>query len=293
MCAVTKNRNHIKHQALFRTCKWGPILGLSALLATSVFCPSAYADDDPFQIDTAHWMSFDHYKDADKRGTLALIKPQPAPEDSAPVLQAPSVAPIKSSAVPPVAPPTRPIDLPLMPGLNKGFNVNITSTEEQHISAVPVIDVKQDEPEEPSVYSDKNWQSPKSIQKADSDEDSDKPLNVRMSFLPNQTVQQKASPEHVSAQKLGHEEMLKAIATKTTPIPPAKTPAEVAACAAIDAYKKQQLQAIQTDRQTLKALQDAVHSLGLDKQLDFMAGNSSTLNVSGTQPTTPATTTIR
>jgi hypothetical protein len=53
---------------------------------------------------------------------------------------------------------------------------------------------------------------------------------------------------------------------------PKKTPEEAAACAAIDAYKKQQLQAIQSDRQTLKALQDAIKQLGLQKELNFMAG---------------------
>jgi hypothetical protein len=51
-----------------------------------------------------------------------------------------------------------------------------------------------------------------------------------------------------------------------------KSPADLAACAAIDAYKKRQLDAIEGDRRTLDALQTAIKQLGLEKQLSFMTG---------------------
>jgi hypothetical protein len=265
-----KKYNSIKHNAGF-----GALLVLFALNAAPVL-----AADDPFDVESGHWMSFDHYKDADKRGILPAKPPEPA--DSPTSDTGASGAP--TLAAPTVAAPTRPIDLPVMPGLNKGFTVQVNSTvDEQPAPSAAAGDV-----EKTSPVSDKNWQSPASVQtakKAEDDDTEDVPLNVRLSYLPNQKVTPVASPDRPSALKAGHVALEKLLAAKAAQQAP-KTPAETAACAAIDAHKKQELAAIQSDRETLKALQDAIHSLGLDKQLDFMqGGNNSALNLSEKQDT--------
>jgi len=54
-------------------------------------------------------------------------------------------------------------------------------------------------------------------------------------------------------------------------------------CAAVTAYKKQQLAAIESDRQTLNALQAAIADLGLDKKIDFTHGASGSLATPSTE----------
>lgn len=271
---------------------------LAVLLAGS----HAYADDEPFDLDTSHWMSFDHYKDANQRGNLDAmnLKPPPKPED-APVVPAATDKPSTPAAV---AAPSRPIDLPLMPGLNKGFSVHVDSTEDDHQAAVsaPVVS----ETKAPDIHlSDKNWQSPSSSavqhQEGDNGDNEDKPLNVRLSFLPDKKIAPIPSPDHgPTAQQLARQAIEKGMGakkkeanTESTP----KSPEEAAACAAIDAYKQQQLTAIQSDRQTLQALQSAISALGLQKQLDFMSGANGAINTAGASPQPkmdmPATTVVR
>ena len=71
---------------------------------------------------------------------------------------------------------------------------------------------------------------------------------------------------------------------------PAMSKSDDAVCAAIDAYKKRQLAAIESDRKTLAALQSAISQLGLNKQLDFMVDATGNLNipVGGASHITPA-----
>jgi hypothetical protein len=96
------------------------------------------------------------------------------------------------------------------------------------------------------------------------------PLDVRMSFLP-------------PARALPKKPVL-AAATPPKPVAPPSTAPDTAACAAIDAYKKRQLAAIQSDRETLKALQNAISQLGLNKQLDFMASADSKIDAPADKP---------
>jgi len=289
----------------FRLKTGAALLGILILGSGGFFaCPTpAYADDDPFQMDTSHWMSFDHYKDASKRGHIET--PPPPADDSATAPPDPSATPAPvqtSSATPAVAAPTRPIDLPIMPGMDKGMGLQVNSTEDDkpRQSSTPVIST--DAP--PDIHLPvQGWQDPVAIQRAHKrvtadgeDDGTNTQLDVRMTYLPDAKIEPVASPEHASVQSLTN-----AIATRrkqqAKKAEDARTPSEKAACEAIDAYKKQQLDAIQSDRQTLKALQDAISSLGLQKQLDFITGNGSALNTPASQsPATidaPAPTTIR
>jgi hypothetical protein len=271
-------------------------------------CPRAYADSDPFEMDTAHWMSFEHYKDAVKRGVVDM----PAASSETPAIETPTLAPATSdqqvAAPPPLAPetalpviasPKRPLDLPPMPGLNKGFDVKVTSTEDDAASTpAPVITASKPEAAPDIHISDKNWQNPASISRykksmpvaAAHEDDTPPPIDVRMTYLPDPKITPVPSPEHVSTQHNARLALEKSMAAKNKP----KPAADAAVCAAIDAYKKQQLDAIQSDRQTLKALQDAISSLGLQKQLGFMTGGDSALNQTGPQvkmdmPASPTT----
>ncbi len=263
-----------------------PLVALGfALSALCLFAQPLYADDDPFQLDNGHWMSSTHYQDASKRGTLD----QPVPAAETPVAEA-AATPTTPAAAQTVAAPTRPIDLPVMPGLNKGFDVKVTSTEDES-GETPAPVIEKDKSADIHL-SDKNWSSPTAPTRAqldaktdDDSADAPAPVNVRMSYLPNAAIAPIPSAEHASAVKAAHIALEKSIANKNQP--PAKAQ-EQAACAAIDAYKKQQLDAIQSDRQTLKALQDAISSLGLQKQLGFITGSNSNLSLSGA-PDAPTT----
>ncbi|MDR3449693.1 MAG: hypothetical protein P4M15_08120 [Alphaproteobacteria bacterium] len=250
---------------------WIWAFGLIPLLAP-LLTPGAARADEPFAIETGHWMSFDHYKDADKRGTLDKINPPPAPEPVA----AP-VEPVK----PTVAAPVRPIDLPVMPGLNKGFEMQVNSTEDETRLSAALKAANSAAPDSP--VSDKNWQDPGSVYHTKSDQkngdDDTPPLDVRLSYLPNDKITPVPDADHISAHHLARQALEKGL---TSTRPEEKAPV-AAACAAITAYKKQQLDAIQSDQQTLKALQDAIASLGLQKQLGFMTNGGGSLNLNGAQ----------
>jgi hypothetical protein len=250
-------------------------------------CFSAYADDDLFQVESGHWMSFDHYKDADKRGIL------PSTQEKSETSTDSQQAPVISSPTAPVAiaAPSRPIDLPVMPGMNKGFNIQISTTEDDRVAPPPILNT---DTQADIHLSDKNWQSPSStLQKSTAEGDDDQaPLAVRLSYLPDKTITPIPSPDHDTAQhkaRLALEQGMK-IQNKA-----AEEKVQPAVCAAIDAYKKQQLNAIQSDRETLKSLQEAIASLGLQKELGFMTGNDSVLSGSqgSAQINTPLSTTVR
>ncbi len=162
-----------------------------------------------------------------------------------------------------------------MPGLNKGFSVEVGSTEEE----------KEDQPAaeaamHPDIYlPESKWKplvpaKPASKLKEDGSEENP-PLNVRMTYLPSKALPV-TKKEKESAARKGHD-IMRRLAEQKKKVTP-KTPEEQAACQALDAYKKQQLDALQSDRETLKALQEAIRSLGLTQQLEFMTEQGSTLS---------------
>ena len=250
----------------------GLALALSVLLAPSL----ARAEDPPFQGDAnSHWMSFDRYKDTGSKDTGASDEGDAVAFPKLDVELPPAPAAPATPTVPTVAHPKRPIDLPILPGMNKGFDVKVNSTDDDYVP--PPVSAR-DTTVAPDIHlSEKKWADPNvtaTSRKADNSED-DAPLNVRMTFLPNQKITPIPSPDHPSASILSHAQLKKPVVKKEQKQPSAE---DAAACAAIDAYKKQQLDAIQGDRQTLQALQEAIKSLGLQKQLGFIAGGSSSLS---------------
>ena len=237
-------------------------------------------DEDPFQMNTQRWMSFEHYKDVTKRGTVPIITPAATPEEN-PAADSTDKPLGQALATPIVAAPKRPLDLPVMPGLNKGFSVRIDSTADD-FAAAPVTDAAA----APTTLTlpEQNWHNPpkkRAGDNVDSDDKEKMAIAVRMSFLPNNKITPIPSPDRESVQARAR------LALLNQPVKPRELQSSnTASCAAVDAFKKQHLQAIQGDRQTLKALQDAITALGLQKQLGFMTGKDSTLN-GPDEPATP------
>jgi len=282
------------------------LIGLAASLG---LCSPAHADDlDPFQVDHGHWMSFERYNDNLRHNrpvgneaisatpvieTPALATPanNTTKSDGTDQGQAQPAADESVAAAPAIAAPTRPLDLPLLPGVNKGFNVRVDSTSDVNATTpAQIVETKDGESE--MHLQEQNWQDAAEIARQHADDknglykDSEHaPLDVRMTFLPNPKVTPETGPERKPRIRLVDVPSIMKHATAETQ----KTPAE---CAAIDAYKKKQLEAIQSDRKTLQALQSAIADLGLQKQLNFMAGaqQSPTLSggpsISGSNPVT-------
>jgi len=230
------------------------------VLGLGIALPSAAADK-PFDIDAGNWTAFENYKQTGKENGAQKLPP---PENAAPESE-----PLAEETVS-EAPPVSLFLTPAMPGLNKGYDIKIDSTEQGHAKALP-------RPKTTAApdfqLPDKNWESPGSLKMTPKaqDDGEESPLNVRLSFLPSQSIVAVPHADPTSARKLGHEEQRKRLSQKR-PNDAGKTPEVAAACEAMDLYKKQQLDALQSDRETLMALQNAIHSLGLSKELGYMTG---------------------
>lgn len=226
----------------------------------------AHADDgaDPFAFDSMHWKSLDRFQEELKQAPPKVMPVNPAPSEATAASEA-AEEPAKTAETekPAPAPLTRPINIPLLPGINKGYDVHVTSTAET--SSAPTVMPDPLSPT-PVPLNSANWQKAEEAASRahtsthNEGDDEAEPLNVRMSFLPDRSVVPVASAEKKRPARLA------AIPEK----PKAKTQAEAATCAAIDADKKRQLQAIQNDQKTLQALQAAIKELGLNKDLDFL-----------------------
>lgn len=249
--------------------------------------PAHSADLDPFSADPSEWMSPEHY--ADKSERFPALFPQKEPEP-APV-QVEAKVEEKQTLI-----PTRPLNLPVMPGINKGYELLISSTvEDEPVLAQPSRPLnlpvlpgfnqrKYDTPEQENteLANDTNdqtilklagslWQDAKSATKLAK---SGKPiLNIRLAGLPDSSIA--PVPAGAATKK-------RSVIAASTPVPevePQPTTRNPEVCAAVTAHKKRQLAAIESDRQTLNALQAAIAELGLSKQLDFMNSAKGSLNI--------------
>lgn len=241
-----------------------------ALIAFSVVSISAAqaADEDPIRIDPDDWKPSAHFiEESDRTARLA-----PPPLSAPTTNTASKNAALSQQIATPSAPD---VTLPVMPGVNQGFNVQVDSTAKDES---PTTTSPQETESDPRL-SDANWLAPSSLPNDQMQSSADgiaPPVKVRMTFLPSSLPVPKKT-EHKSALEIGRAQMKQnaAIEAEKAAAAKNKTPAEASACAALDAIKKQQIDAIQGDRRTLQALQDAIRSLGLSKQLDFSSGTGS------------------
>ena len=238
-----------------------------AAIATSA---PAHADD-PFDLESSSWMSFDRYKDK----PAAWVATHKDPGEG-PVIM-PVIVPT------PVLPPAREVALPAMPGLNKDAPPKVTSTADDADTDGAHLTNFENQPD--LQLSGKNWldaadMARQAEEKKKSGDAEHSALDVRLSYLPD---------SHVAPADLKHKVVHHVVPKVATvqPTAPAATPAaNPALCAALDSYKKHQLQAIESDRKTLTALQSAIAELGLKKQLSFLADTGGHLNIQS--PDAPA-----
>ena len=288
----------MKNQLSFRR-----LLALIGLAATLGVCPIANAadGDDPFQMDSGHWMAFDRYNDNVKRhrpvggevldAPPAVAVPTLGENGTADTPPATTTATAtEQSATPTVAAPTRPLNLPILPGVNRGYGIQVNSTAED--SAAPAAQIVENSDGTDDLHFQKqNWQDAAEVARKRADEangltsaeNESAPLDVRMSYLPNTQIKPEPGPGRPPRQHYtGVIAKTKKAERHVDETAKQQTPAE---CAAVDLYKKKQLEAIQSDRQTLQALQSAISDLGLQKELDFMTGAQN--NVSPQAASTP------
>lgn len=234
------------------------------------FSGPALADDDPFDLESSSWMSFERYKEKPSTWMAPEVRNEAAQQ---PIV---ATAPTLPPDMPQITPPAHEVVPPVMPGLNKGFDVQVNSTADD--DKMPDFSpTKPDTPPGVQIES-KNWKDAVETarHKDMAGEDDRVSHGVRFSYLPNLPTAPKPKVAAVKApaKKIETAQAKPAPAPAVVAPPPTVDPA---VCAALDAYKKRQLAAIESDRRTLTALQNAIAQLGLQKQLDFLPGVGGTL----------------
>ncbi len=275
--------------------------------------PLQAAETPLFQINKNDWVSLDHYDPAGDIQKPASTVSTPLPATAAPlslsmpILSVPSLpvnASVPVSPLPVAAPatststktsktpvkgavvasPSRPLNLPPMPEMSHSYNVHIDSTEDAEVNNPPHI---ANMATEPSIeLPPSNWlpaadaahihDANKKLEALGSSE----AIPVRLSFLPSHKMIPAPDPNGTIPRDRTALLKQQMAIDNATPAPAAKaqqTPQQLAACAAVDAYKKHQLEAIQSDRQTLAALQAAIAQLGLQNQLNFLTDPNSSV----------------
>ena len=269
-----------KLYGILDTTSYKMLLGFCLLAVT----PVGAAELGPADIETSNWTPASAYS---QPKTDTAEKPKDQAAESAPAIASPSLQnnapksepstalaasnesrqPANHEAAPVMAAPTRPLVMPVMPGINKGYNVRADSTEENAHDSI-AVSAKAG----PATPQAENWHQPHQSPSINSDNETEIP--VRMSFLPNRRITPLPSTMRGSQDRVGmlQAEMSRPAAAEAPKALPeaVQTPTQQAACAAVDRYKQKQLKAIQSDRQTLAALQAAIAQLGLQKQLSFL-----------------------
>lgn len=215
--------------------------------------------DEPFGLEGGGWMSFDRYKQ----------KPADwqSPEDKAKI--PPPLAPVTAPA--PVVPPVRDVKAPVMPTLNSGFDMHVDSTSDSEERARAQVKNLETHPDLQLPAT--RWQNAAEAARRKTKKEEESAVDVRMTYLPQ-------LPATTRAKKMKKEAA--PLAKAAPPTPEQESDAKIRA--ALDAYKKKELQALESDRQTLQALQDAISQLGLSKDLNFLTGASKTVNPVNTTP---------
>jgi hypothetical protein len=283
----------------------------AGLLLLGISLPAAADDFDPFETGNTSWISLDHFSDKATRFPSALETPgdkeppqaAPIPEIETPATEKITTPPVKEQPV--KTETTRALNLPIMPGINEGFGLSVNSTQEDekeegageeavarptrplNLPVMPGVGQSKTtenpstgaEGEKPaSEINDQKWKDAKTTAKKAAKgemEERQIPINVRLATLPDNKTKPIAGGPIIKPHKKNQQEE-----TAPRPLKQKQQEAEkmnTEACAAITAYRKKQLAAIESDRQTLNALQAAITEMGLDKKLDFLKGASNNL----------------
>lgn len=260
-------------------------LALLGLMWVGCFREAVADDTDAIQIENSQWISVEHYGENVKknRPTASEIveeKKQAITDTPEP---APPVAAAETPAAPVVAAPMRPVDVPMMPAVVRNFNLQIDSTADANAEPIPPV-IRQSGKLD-ITPEDQKWREATEMAREHADDARNKnfdgertPVDVRWTYLPNPKIVPQERPQRAPRARIAE------ISSASKP-KPVEAPAKntVQECAAIDTYKKKQLEALQSDRKTLEALQSAIADLGLQKQLNFMTGAKQETNASAPQ----------
>jgi hypothetical protein len=226
-------------------------------------------EGDLFEVDKNGWMSLDHFTDKAHRFP-GSVRQSEAVETAA--IETPSImaqTPVAAAMKPIVAEPTRPLNLAALPGLNKGYDVRVSSTEDEEVEKFTAeLTTLASHMAPAQAQAESNWQDAATVARQEATNHgkkaSSEPLNVRLAGLPDSRI----TPIPGTA-----------VTKPQAPEKKAPTPAKAnkPECTPYTAYKKQQLAAIESDRKTLTALQAAITEMGLDKKLDFAGGATGSL----------------
>lgn len=233
------------------------------LLASVLFCVfPALAEEDfrPFDFETKKWVDLDSY--AGEGADSSVISLPPVSLPSLPSEQAPSNEKM--------AEPARPLDLPSLPAMKPVETLEAPSTEEENKAFL----ADKDRWKKIENFDEESQESVA----AGADEKNQRALSVRFPFLPSPDV--KAIPdERISKSVVDRQKLLRdngAVKKKTAKSKPKlQTEEEAQACEALNDYRRRQLEAMESDRQTLSALRKALSELGLQDRLKFMADGES------------------
>ncbi len=175
---------------------------------------------------------------------------------------------------PALAQPERPLDLPNAPGLRPVGALKVPSTEEENEAFIA-------DKEEWKNLEDFVRGSDEGIEA--SQKGKDLAFQVRFAPLPNAKV--KAAPDKrittSVADRMRGEAAKKSAKTVPSTSPRIQAPPE--ACQALADMRRQQLEAIESDRRTLAALREALAELGLTSRLSFMAAGQERPEAAGTE----------
>ncbi len=244
-------------------------LCFTAAIFFSIVPARAEETHEPLVIEDKKWVDLDSYEEAGADSSVSL----PALPDE----PAPNPAPNKEK----IAAPVRPLDLPSLPAM----------------APVEALDAPSTEEENKAFFANKDkWRQIQDEQEEELEEDVDssasgkKGLSIRFATLPSPDV--KSIPdERISKPVLDRQKLLgdadaaakKKKASKTKQ----QKEKEAQACEALNDYRRRQLEAIESDRQTLSALRKALSELGLVDRLKFMANGESVPKMESGDISTP------
>lgn len=247
---------------------WGCGLGLAMVGVWLSLTGSANAkEDNPFALEQQGWRSFERFEETSPSEAPTVAVPQ----DNAinePVAELPAQQPAE---VPQIRSTT-------LPAVQTQFDVRIDSTSDDH--AEPA----ENEQDVKDSLAKEAWQDPQKFleQRAGAklsveEGDEGRKVNIRLPMLPSGRVE----PTGAVPLKTATDNYTTAKTVKAETVTAAQAPAACTGNTAVLAAKKKQLAAIDSDRQTLAALKEAIAQLKAEKELGFMTNVSGSLASSG------------
>lgn len=239
---------------------------LCVVALSSLHCPAHAIDIDPFKMNEKSWTSLNQYNDSRD----SLSSESYAQEDDPLYGEQPHFTDADDSATldpesETTAVVSRPVVYPLMPDTKKRGSGDASFSEQRGLDGKPI--------------DDEQWKDARTaVQDIESQgqKGSYASFNVKLSTLPAGRATAQSGAPIIRPHKL-MPQMSYARAEKKDSPDNAKTSQEdQKACEALAAHQKKQLQAIESDRQTLNALRAAIAELGVGERLDHLAPDNGT-----------------